>query len=222
MKAEMDCLIAAEESGEPEVVTEEILSVGTTAKVGALLFASPKPLSIADLCRATRKKEDQVLTSLDELKGMFDQNIHGFALCEVAGCYELRTNPELRTVVQELIPARGRKLSRAAAETLAVIAYRQPVQRAEIEAIRGVDALPTLKTLLDLRLIRIVGREDSVGQPALYGTTAQFLEKFGLRDLSDLPTERDLKEFAEEDGEIDSQGEPEEDEPLLFEESELQ
>ena len=93
---------------------------------------------------------------------------------------------------------RSKRLSKAAAETLAIVAYRQPVQKAEIEAIRGVDAIQTVKTLLDAKLIRIVGRDTTPGTPALYGTTDVFLEKFGLADLSELPSVRELKELESE------------------------
>ena len=196
MKADLQELLdeLPVENTEPEASARLSLS----AKLGALLFSASRPLSVSELAALARTKESLVERTLAEFEELFDESVHGFSLCEVDGSFELRTSPDLRAVVQRLIPPRAKKLSRAAAETLAVIAYRQPVQRAEIEAIRGVDALPTLKTLLDLRLIRIVGREDSPGQPALYGTTSQFLQKFGLRDLSELPTERDLQDLADE------------------------
>ena len=114
--------------------------------------------------------------------------------------FQFRSAPVLAQVIKRLIPARTKRLSRAAGETLAVIAYKQPVERAEIESIRGVDALPTLKTLLDARLIRVIGKHDSPGHPVLYGTTAEFLERFGLADLSALPTLHEFEQLASEPG----------------------
>lgn len=181
----------------PEV--EVSLEVNLSVRVGALLFSSIKPLSAHQLAELTRADIDQVEEVLESLTSKFVKEEVGFSLCEIAGAWQFRTNPETASTVHKLISPKAKKLSRAAAETLAIIAYKQPVQRAEIEAIRGVDALPTLKTLLDFKLIQIIGREDSVGQPALYGTSKQFLEKFGMRDLSELPSTRELQELAEEE-----------------------
>ncbi len=172
-----------------------------SARIGALLFVSTRPLTVETLAELSRSSEEDVDAAIETLQNDLREETHGFSLYEVGGAWQMRTSPRNSSVVQRLIPPRARRLSRAAAETLAVIAYKQPVQRAEIEAIRGVDALPTLRTLLDARLIRIVGREATPGQPALYGTTGTFLEKFGLRDLSELPTVRELVELAEEPGE---------------------
>lgn len=173
------------------------------ARLGSILFVSPKPMTVEALASITKATPHEVEESLQELSQTFDPLQCGFSLCEVAGAWQLRTAPGLAKVVHALIPPKARKLSRAAAETLAVVAYKQPVQRAEIEAIRGVDALPTLKTLLEARLIRVVGTEESVGRPALYGTTQVFLEKFGLRDLSDLPPVRELLQIEADLGEGD-------------------
>ena len=98
---------------------------------------------------------------------------------------------------------RPRRLSPPALETLAIVAYRQPIVKSDVEKIRGVDATPTLKTLLEKGFVRIVGHRDSVGQPALYGTTEKFLHVFGIRSLSELPTLRDLKELESDPGEVD-------------------
>ncbi len=171
------------------------------ARLGSILFVSPKPMTVDTLAYITKAPVNEVEEALAELALTFDPLRCGFSLCEVAGAWQLRTAPGLAKIVHALIPPKARKLSRAAAETLAVVAYKQPVQRAEIEAIRGVDALPTLKTLLEARLIRVVGTEESVGRPALYGTTQVFLEKFGLRDLSDLPPIRELLQVEADLGE---------------------
>ena len=175
------------------------------ARVSSLLFVSPRPLSIDTIAQATDATHEDVEVILAELANIYREEYHGFSLHQVGESYELRSSPKAASTIRRLIPARAKRLSRAAAETLAVIAYKQPVQRSEIEAIRGVDALPTLKTLLDAALIRVVGRDNSVGQPALYGTTTRFLERFGLRDLSELPTVRELSQLAAEPGEAVSE-----------------
>lgn len=123
----------------------------------------------------------------------------------MGGSYQYRSLPSLKPTIQKMVTAKMKRLSKAAAETLAVVAYKQPVTRAEIEAIRGVDALPTLRTLLDGILIRIIGREDTPGSPALYGTTDKFLERFGLADLSELPTIREVTELMDEPSEFDGE-----------------
>jgi segregation and condensation protein B len=189
---------------EEELLSEEgngVLSL--SAILCAVLFVSPKPLSTQALADAAKASIADVEEAIAQIRGLFDGQVHGFCLMEIAGAWQLRTNPAAARYIQRLIPPRAKRLSRAAAETLAVIAYKQPVQRAEIEAIRGVDALPTLKTLLDAKLVRIVGRADSAGHPALYGTTTAFLEKFGLRDLAELPTVRELEQLASEPGETE-------------------
>lgn len=193
-----------ENSDEMEVSEEsDAPPPSLTQQLTALLFVAPRPLPSAVLAEYTNHDVEAVESCLAEVMELFAKTELGFELVEVAGAYQLRTVPRLRKVIENLIPPRARKLSRAAAETLAVVAYKQPVQRAEIEAIRGVDALPTVRTLLDAKLIRVVGREDAPGQPALYGTTAVFLEKFGLRDLSELPPIREIVEISREEGEAD-------------------
>lgn len=173
-----------------------------SAKLSAILFISNKPLSSQKLAESLAIEEDEILTALDSLKSIYSDQVNGFSLVEVNGGYQFRTSPELSGAIRQVFPKKSKKLTKAAAETLAVIAYKQPVQKAEIEAIRGVDALPTLKTLLDSNLIRIVGRDNAVGHPALYGTTDIFLERFGLNDLSELPSIRELNELEAEPGEV--------------------
>lgn len=171
------------------------------SSLSALLFVSTRPLTLNALCRASRASKEEVLEALDKLSAGFEEQQLGITLVEAAGAYQLRSAPKLAPIVKRLIRQRERRLSRAAAETLAVVAYKQPVGRAEIEAIRGVDALPTLKTLLEARLIRIVGRDSSVGHPALFGTTDKFLERFGLSDLSDLMSMKEVEQLMRDPGE---------------------
>lgn len=192
---------AADPSG--LAVDEAPLPLG--AIVSAIVFSAPKPLSLAQLEEATGEKAEVLEAVLANLKSLYQEETHGFTLCEVANGYQFRTSRRASGAITKLHAPKTKKLSRAAAETLAVIAYKQPVQRSEIEAIRGVDVLPTLKTLLEAKLIRMIGHDDAVGQPAIYGTTNLFLERFGLRDLSELPSIRELDYLAEEPGEAESE-----------------
>ncbi|MBP9838317.1 MAG: SMC-Scp complex subunit ScpB [Proteobacteria bacterium] len=190
-------------SSEEELLPDNTLPELTlVAKISAILFVYSKPLTVNALSDLTDSSVEEIEIALDELSKLYADEIHGFSLVEVAGAYQLRTTPAAKSVVTRLIPPKARRLSKAAAETLAIIAYKQPLQKSEIESIRGVDAMPTLRTLLESKLIRIVGREDSAGQPALYGTTDIFLEKFGLKDLSELPTIREVIELNQEPGEV--------------------
>ena len=113
----------------------------------------------------------------------------------MAGGYQYRTCQRFSEYLRALKAERPRRLTGAALETLAIVAYRQPIVKSDIEKLRGVDAAPTIKTLLDRGLIRIVGHTSTVGQPALYGTTDEFLKVFGMASLSELPSQRDLKEL---------------------------
>jgi len=182
-------------------ISQEISPAQLCTQVAALIFASGKPIGAAAICAATGKSISEVQTAVDELQERYRDDFDGFSLTEVNGGWQFRTAAAQADLIQKLLPQRERRLSRAAAETLAIIAYRQPIQRAEIEAMRGVDALPTIKTLLDAKLISPVGRDESVGHPTLYGTTDLFLEKFGLRDLSELPSRREIEQIVSEPGE---------------------
>jgi len=135
-----------------------------------------------------------------ELNAFYEQNDRGFEIWEVAGGFQLRTRADLATYVQQMHESRPARLSRAALETLAIVAYRQPVTRAEIEHVRGVDVGPILRGLAERRLVRIAGHRDVPGRPILYATTRRFLEVFGLASLRDLPTLRDMEELLGEEG----------------------
>lgn len=193
-----DSNLAGEESSKTA-----INSINLVAMISGLLFVSSKPLNGETISQVTGRKPVEIEQALQKVQALFCDELHGFSLHEVGGNWQFRSSFGLREVLGRLTPIRGKRLSRAAAETLAVIAYRQPIQRAEIEAIRGVDALPTLKTLLESKLIRIVGHQDSPGHPALYGSTQMFLEKFGLKDLSELPSVREIEQLVKEDGEVE-------------------
>lgn len=169
--------------------------------IEALILASGDGLSVERLAEITRLPEERVNAALAEIGARCGGEGRGFELAAAAGLYQFRTKARYAAYVQALKTERPRRLTHAALETLAVIAYRQPVVKSDIEKIRGVDATPTLKTLLDRRLIRIVGHKSTVGQPALYGTTEEFLKLFGLQSLAELPTLRDLKELESDPGE---------------------
>lgn len=165
-----------------------------TQIIEALLFASDAPLTAADLARVDeRLDEDTVQAVIDELRNEYDQTERSFQIAEVAGGYQLLTRPEFVSVLEryETVPQPSR-LSTPALEVLSIIAYRQPLGRAEVEEIRGVSSSGVLKTLLDRSLVDVVGRAEGLGRPLLYGTTPKFLEHFGFRSLEDLPRPDEL------------------------------
>jgi segregation and condensation protein B len=165
------------------------------AIVEALIFASPEPLTPRALLKLldTEPKED-VLSALEALKVDY-QRPGGLQIVEVAGGYQIVTRPDLHEWVRRLFHERStQKLSVQALETLAVIAYRQPITALEITEIRGVSASGVLNTLLERHLIKIVGRKQVVGRPFMYATTKEFLIRFGLKDLADLPKVEDMAE----------------------------
>jgi segregation and condensation protein B len=166
------------------------------AIVEALVFASPEPITLKALVKLldTEPKED-IVAAIDALKREYERP-GGLQMVEVAGGYQIVTRPELHEWVRRLFHERTtQKLSVAALETLAVIAYKQPVTGPEVAEIRGVNAVGVLSTLMERKLIKIVGRKQVVGRPFLYGTTREFLERFGLNDLSDLPKVEDMSEL---------------------------
>ena len=160
----------------------------------AVLFVSHEPLTLEKLTSVVDGPPKAVVSRLlKTLQHEYDQSGRGLRLAEVAGGYVLVTRPELVVYIKRLNKSKAiTKLSRSALETLAIIGYKQPIIRADIEKIRGVETSGVLRTLLDQKLVRIVGRQDVPGRPILYGTSKQFLQRFGLRDLRDLPP---LKEF---------------------------
>lgn len=166
----------------------------TKAVIEALLFVADAPLKAERLAEVVECERREVQRLLDELVEEYQAAGRGFVLAEVADGYQFRTRPEHAEWFRRLGRNRPFRFSRAALETLAIVAYRQPVTRAEIEFLRGVDSGGVLKTLLDKRLLRILGKREIPGRPMIYGTTREFLEFFGLRDLTALPT---LKEFSE-------------------------
>lgn len=167
--------------------------------VEAFIFAAETPLSLDKLCQLLERQRADLRPVIERLKREYPPSKRGFFLAEVAGGYQFRTAGDLAPWLRKLSKERPFRFSRAALETLAIIAYRQPITRAEIEYLRGVDSGGVMKTLLEKSLLRILGKKDLPGRPLLYGTSRQFLELFGLRDLNDLPT---LKEFNALDPEL--------------------
>ncbi|MGE0462125.1 MAG: SMC-Scp complex subunit ScpB [Vicinamibacterales bacterium] len=163
------------------------------AIVEALVYASPEPLTPKMLFKllADEPKED-VLAAIEALKQDYEGR-PGLHMAEIAGGFQITTRPELHEWVRRLFHERTtQKLSVAALETLSVIAYKQPITQAEIGEIRGVNASGVLSTLLERHLIKIVGRKNVIGRPFLYGTTKEFLIRFGLKDVNDLPKIEDM------------------------------
>ena len=165
----------------------------------AILFVSGEPLSVDRILGVLEGvARAELMSALRALQADYAVEGRGLQLVEVAGGFQITTRPDCAPWIKRLERTReGAKLSRSAMETLAIVAYKQPVVRADIEQIRGVDSAAVLKTLLERRLVRIVGRKDAPGRPIMYGTTRQFLQAFGLKDLSDLPPLRDIKELEE-------------------------
>ena len=164
--------------------------------VEALLFVAEEPLPL-DRLQAALGDEDPSATeaTIRELAVSLEQTGRGLMVQEVAGGFRLTTRPEAHPWIQQLQEVKPARLSRAALETLAIVAYKQPITKAEIEAIRGVDVDGVMRTLLERGLIRILGRKAEAGRPMLYGTSPAFLEHFGFKDLGDLPTLREIDEL---------------------------
>ncbi|HVY38170.1 MAG TPA: SMC-Scp complex subunit ScpB [Polyangia bacterium] len=164
--------------------------------IESLLFASDKPLGLNELKRLLGERDGaKVTAAIEELRERRrDTGVH---VISVAGGWHLRTNPENVAWVSRILAGKPPRLSRAMLETLAIVAYRQPITRPEIDEIRGVDCGPVLKTLLERNLVRMIGKKEEVGRPLLYGTTPEFLRTFSLGDLSELPTLREFHELGE-------------------------
>jgi segregation and condensation protein B len=167
-----------------------------TAIIEALIFASPEPMTVKALTKVLATEPvEQIVAAIETLKADYERP-RGLQFVEVAGGYQIVTRPELHEWVRRLFHEQStQKLSVPALETLAVIAYKQPITAPEITDIRGVNAAGVVSTLIERRLIRIVGRKQVVGRPFLYGTTREFLDRFGLNDLSDLPKVEDMAEL---------------------------
>ncbi|HTA21222.1 MAG TPA: SMC-Scp complex subunit ScpB, partial [Polyangia bacterium] len=195
--ASSDPSVAAADADEgfPEPV------VATAARlesiVESLLYAADRPLSVSDVKRLVNERDGKKVTAaLEALRERHADT--GIQLASLAGGWQFRTHPDNGPWVAKLVAGRPQRLSRAMLEALAIVAYRQPITRPEIDEIRGVDCGPVLKTLLDRGFVRILGKREDVGRPMLYGTTPEFLRTFSLKDLSELPTLREFHELSEQ------------------------
>jgi segregation and condensation protein B len=201
---ELEAMVAAEETG---VETQDLADDGTTyqvqstaeraAIIEALIFVSEEPISAKTITELLREERGVVDAALAELSQEFNGRNGGLQLREVGGGWQFATRPEYHEHVRAFLRSRpSAKLSIASLETLAVIAYKQPVTVPEILEIRGVQSPSSIKTLLDKRLIVAKGRKDTVGRPMMYGTSKEFLMQFGLKDLSELPSMEDFQDLA--------------------------
>jgi segregation and condensation protein B len=186
---------SADTASNTTAVVEPVVSAEVKAIVEALIFASPEPITPKMLYKllADEPKED-VAAAVNALRADYESR-PGLQLVEVAGGYQIVTRPQLHEWVRRLFHERSsQKLTVQGLETLAVIAYKQPITALEIGDIRGVNTSGVLSTLLERHLIKIVGRKNVVGRPFLYATTKEFLIRFGLKDLNDLPRIEDMAE----------------------------
>jgi segregation and condensation protein B len=159
----------------------------------SIIFVSDTPVRLETLVEILpESSKEAILEGIQRIQKEYEEDFRGLELVEVAGGYQFRTKPRWAQWIQRLKKAKAVRLSRSALETLAMVAYRQPIIRPEIEAIRGVDSGWVLRTLLEKGLIKVMGRKDIPGRPIVYGTTQAFLELFSLNTLSDLPTLREI------------------------------
>ncbi|MCL2723496.1 MAG: SMC-Scp complex subunit ScpB [Polyangiaceae bacterium] len=212
---------AAEDKEDEEPALAESESISQRAHLRglleALIFASDAPITPKDLAKLASAPVSRVREIVGELRQ--DYSTRGIHLDEVAGGLVFRTNVQYASFIRDLTADKPVRLSRAQVETLAIIAYRQPITRPEIDDVRGVDSGPVLKVLLERDLVRILGKRDEPGRPMIYGTTNTFLEFFGLKSLKDLPTLREFTELTDESRQSyeDELGEPPNEGALLVE-----
>lgn len=166
------------------------------AVLEALIFVSDEPLPVRSMIKILEEDRETIETALEQLSVEYEERDSGLQIREIARGWQISTRTEFHEEVRELLKSRpSAKLSLASLETLAVIAYKQPVTIPEILEIRGVQSASSIKTLLDKRLIVTRGRKETVGRPMLYGTSRDFLIQFGLKDLSELPNIEDFEEM---------------------------
>src|SRR5215212_7246015 len=169
------------------------------AALEAILFVSGDPVKVDDLAEAFDSTSEAVNAALEEIQKNLDANVGGFMLEQAAGGWRLATKPEQDSLLKKYFAKKGEnRLSLAALETLAIVAYRQPITAPEVSDIRGVNSTAVIRTLLERRMVRVSGRKNVVGSPFLYRTTKEFLVHFGLNDIRDLPR---LEEFGDLVGE---------------------
>lgn len=165
--------------------------------IESMLFVSEDPLTIDRIKNVlTFADTKEIRNALKVLLDEYESRKGGFFLHEVAGGYQIRTRPEYTEWIKRLVKPNPRRISKASLETLAIIAYKQPVIRSDIEHIRGVDCGGVIRMLLERKLVRVLGRKKIPGRPLIYATTKQFLETFDLKDLKDLPTPKEIEDLT--------------------------
>jgi segregation and condensation protein B len=196
------------------------------AIIESIVFTADTALSLDRICEMLPEfQRDDIRAALAELVGSHEGRDGGIQLAEVAGGWQFRTRPDFQQYVVRHVKTKASKFSQSSLETLAIVAYRQPITRAEVEHLRGVDCGGVLKSLLEKRLVRILGKKDIPGRPLIYGTSKEFLEVFGLKDLKSLPTLKEIQalddvpqyERQEELPLGQEDGQPIEETPSLFE-----
>jgi segregation and condensation protein B len=199
-EAEEDTPVEIQEAAEAveDVSAPAFGPEGIVRVVESLLFASPAPLTVDGAREATGLAKEPIELALTVLAERYREGTSGIVLVEVAGSWQFRTATASAEYVRRLLRVRPQRLTKAALETLALVAYRQPVTRAEVEDVRGVDCGAVIKALLERKLLKILGKKEELGRPLLYGTTREFQEFFGLKSLEQLPTLREFHELSEE------------------------
>jgi segregation and condensation protein B len=186
--------------------------------IESLLFVSEDPLTVEKLKQVLETVDTkEIRSALESLAAQYDARGGGFKLAEVAGGWQLRSRPEYNQWIKRMLQPPPQRLSRAALETLAIVAYNQPIIRADIEHIRGVDCGGVLRQLLERKLIRVLGRKEIPGRPLIYATTKLFLELFELKDLRDLPSPKEIEEMGAAAEAAEAATAPEPQENPLFE-----
>jgi segregation and condensation protein B len=199
--ADGDAAVAALSAGDSETPVAT-LPTGDVARnhlkglIESIVFVSEHPLSVGDIAKAAKADKRLVKALAAELT--HEYAARGIHFEEVAGGFVFRTNAAFAPFVRDVASKKPVRMTRAQLETLAIVAYRQPMTRPEVDDIRGVDSGPVMKMLLDRELVRILGKKDEPGRPLLYGTTTTFLEFFGLKSLKDLPSLREFTELSED------------------------
>jgi segregation and condensation protein B len=178
------------------------------AIIESLLFVAEKPMSVEKLADIIEEADTKAIrATLEGLLDEFSNPGRGFQLHEVAGGYQFRTHPECQAYIRRMLKPAPSRLSRAALETLAIIAYKQPIIRSDIEHIRGVDSGGVLRLLMEKKLVRVLGRREIPGRPLIYATTKHFLEVFDLKNLKDLPTPKEIEELTAQEPDLEDPSE---------------
>lgn len=186
------------ESETKQELEESVVVVSDELSQESVETLELEPSTSIEEAESEKLTRAEIQTVLEEIQNHYQSIEYGFELVSVAGGFQFRTKPSMSPYIRAMNQSAPSKLSQAALESMAMVAYRQPITRAEIDQLRGVDSGGVLKTLLDRELVRIVGKKEEAGKPLLYGTTDIFLETFQLKSLQDLPTLRDLKQIEEE------------------------